>query len=116
MSNPFYIYVDVDDTFVRSFGTKRIPIPTVIEHVKKLFQEGAVLYCWSSGGAKYAKESAKEFGIENCLVDFLPKPNVSIDDLQFSNWSTLLQVHPNGCPDNTIASYKEKIIEQQTKT
>jgi hypothetical protein len=27
------IFVDVDDTIVRSFGTKRIPIPTVIEAI-----------------------------------------------------------------------------------
>lgn len=115
MSKPFYVFVDVDDTFVRSFGTKRIPIPPVIKHVKALYEEGAVMYCWSSGGAKYAQESAIEFGIEECFIGFLPKPDVAIDDLQFSNWTTLLQVHPNSCPDNTIASYKEKIIEQQSK-
>ncbi len=52
---PFIIYVDVDDTFVRSHGTKRIPIPIVIEHIKSLKAQGANLYCWSSGGSEYAK-------------------------------------------------------------
>ena len=27
------IYVDVDDTFVRSYGTKRMPMPAVIRHI-----------------------------------------------------------------------------------
>ncbi|HEW98888.1 MAG: hydrolase, partial [Candidatus Parabeggiatoa sp. nov. 3] len=27
------IFVDVDDTFVRSYGTKRIPITATIEHL-----------------------------------------------------------------------------------
>lgn len=110
MSKPFYIYVDVDETFVRNYGTKRIPIPAVLEHIKELKEQGAVLYCWSSGGAKYAEESAKEFGIDNCFDGFLPKPEVSIDDMAFSQWRNLLEVHPNECPENTVESYKEKII------
>ena len=46
---PLVIYVDVDDTFVRSYGTKRIPIPAVIKHIRSLWQQGAELYCCSSG-------------------------------------------------------------------
>lgn len=30
------VYVDVDDTLIRSSGTKRIPMPRVIERVKRL--------------------------------------------------------------------------------
>ncbi len=116
MSKPFYVYVDVDETFVRNYGAKRIPIPTVIEHVKALNEQGAVLYCWSSGGAEYAQESAREFGIEQCFTGFLPKPELAIDDMSFSQWRNLVHVHPNECPGNTIESYKEKIIEQQSKT
>jgi len=48
MNKPFYIYVDVDETFVRNYGTKRIPMPKVIEHVKELKEQGAIMYCWSS--------------------------------------------------------------------
>ncbi len=115
MSKPFYIYVDVDETFVRNFGVKRIPMPPVIEHIKELKNQGAVMYCWSSGGAEYAQASAKEFGIENCFVGFLPKPELAIDDMQFSQWRNLLEVHPNECPGNTVESYKEKLTEKQTK-
>jgi hypothetical protein len=115
MKKSFYIYVYVDETFVRNYGTKRIVMPAVIEHIKSLKQQGDVMYCWSSGGAEYAKKSAKEFGIEKCFVGFLPKPEVVIDDLTFSKWRNLLEVHPNECHDNTIKSYYDKIIERQSK-
>lgn len=107
------IYVDVDETFVRNYGTKRIPIPSVIEHIKELKIQGATLYCWSSGGSDYARKSAVEFGIDNCFVGFLPKPQVALDDLQFDEWRNLLEVHPNECDGNTIETYKQKIVEKQ---
>ena len=116
MRNSFCVYVDVDETFVRNYGSKRIPVPNVIEHIKELSAQGAIMYCWSSGGAEYARTSALEFGIEHCFAGFLPKPELAIDDMQFSQWRNLLQVHPNECVGNTIETYKEKIIEQQSKT
>ena len=48
------MFVDVDETFVRNYSTKRIPIPDVIEHIRLLKAQGAILFCWSSGGAEYA--------------------------------------------------------------
>jgi hypothetical protein len=113
MNKPFYVYVDVDETYVRNYGTKRIPIPMVIQHVKELKKQGAILYCWSSGGAEYAEQSAKEFGIAECFLGFLPKPQVLIDDQSISDWRNLIQVHPNQCDGKTIDEYKEKIIEHQ---
>ncbi len=91
------IYVDVDDTFVRSYGTKRIPMPTVIGHIRTLHEQGAELYCWSSGGAAYARASAEEFGITDCFTAFLPKPDVLLDDQNVADWRRLRQVHPNEC-------------------
>jgi len=107
MSRPLYIYVDVDETFVRNVGTKRIPMPSVIEHIRMLKQQGALMYCWSSGGAAYAQTSAEEFSIDDCFLGFLPKPEVMIDDMNISDWHNLLQVHPNQCHGNTIESYKK---------
>lgn len=72
MRKPIHFYIDVDDTFVRSYGEKRISIPAVIEHIKELHSQGASLYCWSSGGAAYAQSSANEFGIAHCFAGFLP--------------------------------------------
>jgi len=89
------IYVDVDDTFVRSYGTKRIPVPSVIKQIRDLWNDGAELYCWSSGGADYARDSAFEFGIGDCFTAFLPKPNVIIDDQPFQEWRNLTHIFPN---------------------
>lgn len=114
MSKPFCVYVDVDETFVRNYGASRVPIPSVIEHIRQLKDSGAELYCWSSGGAEYAQSSAEEFGIDDCFRGFLPKPKVVIDDQNFSSWRNLLQVHPNECPGNTIDSYANKIIEKRS--
>lgn len=91
------IYVDVDDTFVRSYGTKRMPMPNVIQHIRDLHQQGAALYCWSSGGADHARESAEEFGLADCFTAFLPKPDVLLDDQNVADWRRLRQVHPNEC-------------------
>ena len=78
--------LDVDDIFVRNVGTKRIAMPATIRHVRALKEQGATLYCWSSGGADYARDSAREFGIEECFVAFLPKPQILIDDQNIGDW------------------------------
>ena len=70
------VYIDVDDTLVRSAGTKTMPIPNVVEHVRSLANAGAELYCWSSVGAEYARTTAYNLGIESCFANFLPKPNI----------------------------------------
>ncbi|RYX85709.1 DUF705 domain-containing protein [bacterium] len=93
--SPPIIYVDVDDTLVRSVGTKRIPMPNVIRHVRELKIQGALLYCWSSGGAEYALMSAREFGIEDCFEAFLPKPHFLVDDQEPQDWPGFKVVHPS---------------------
>jgi predicted mannosyl-3-phosphoglycerate phosphatase (HAD superfamily) len=45
------VFVDVDDTLVRSVGTKRIPMPPVVARVRELHRQGVALYLRSSGGA-----------------------------------------------------------------
>ena len=100
--NPLIIYVDVDDTLVRSAGSKRIPMTPVIDQVKALHVEGAELYCWSSGGAEYAKDSAIELGIEECFTGFLPKPHALLDDQKVEDWKYLTYLHPNSAGSKTI--------------
>jgi hypothetical protein len=97
MNRALVVYVDVDDTIVRSVGSKRIPIPAVIEHVRQLKLQGAVLYCWSAGGADYARSSALEFGINDCFEAFLPKPNIMIDDQEVTGWPNFNHIHPLSC-------------------
>ena len=88
------IYVDVDDTLIRSYGTKRIPRPDVIEVVRALHETGAQLYCWSRGGAEYAERSAQEVGLEGCFLAYLPKPDILLDDQPLDTWRHLVQVAP----------------------
>ncbi len=101
-------YVDVDDTLVRSVGTKRIPLPGVVRHVRELFDQGVELYLWSTGGAEYAQTTARELGIEGCFRGFLPKPQVIIDDQPVGDWRDLLQVQPSSCVGETAESYQKK--------
>ena len=104
-SSPVHVFVDVDDTLVRSAGSKRIPIPSVIQHVRELHTQGAVLYRWSSGGAEYARSSAEEFGIAHCFTGFLPKPNVLIDDQTAAEWPRCISVHPSSCSGRSLDDY-----------
>jgi len=107
MSRQLCIYVDVDDTLVRSAGSKRIPIPAVIQHVADLHRDGALLYCWSSGGADYARQSAEEFRIAHYFAGFLPKPHVIIDDQLFVEWPRFLHVHPSST--RTLEEYRSAL-------
>ena len=88
------VFVDVDDTLVRSAGTKRIPMPPVVARVRELHAQGVALYLWSSGGAEYARASAAELGIEECFLAFLPKPDAYIDDQPVQEWRYCQHVLP----------------------
>lgn len=105
----FNIYVDVDDTLVRSYGSKRIPIIATIEHIKGLKDQGATLYCWSSGGAEYAKKSAIELGILDIFEAFLPKPQMLLDDQEINDWRGLIEVHPISCQSKSLDDYRNQL-------
>lgn len=90
------VYVDVDETLIRNYGRSRIPIPSVIRKVREIHQQGATLYCWSSGGDEYSRESTRELGIEECFIAFLLKPTLLIiDDQPVQDWKGLVYKHPN---------------------
>jgi phosphoglycolate phosphatase-like HAD superfamily hydrolase len=89
------IYIDVDDTLVRSFGAKRIPMTSVIESIRRLQSQGALLYLWSSGGSQYCQQTAMELGIADCFAVFLPKPNVYIDDQPVQEWTNCQHLYPS---------------------
>lgn len=109
MKRDLYVYVDIDDTIVRSAGSKRIPIPNVIKQVRNLKEQGAILFCWSSGGAEYAKGAAEEFGIADCFREFLPKPNILIDDQEMSTWKSFFQIHPASCSSESLQNCMRKL-------
>ena len=106
-------YVDVDDTLVRSIGNKRIPMPNVIRHVRLLFEQGAELYLWSTGGAEYARATAKELAIDDCFRAFLPKPQVIIDDQELKDWRQLLEVQPGSCGGENVSSYADRLSRKR---
>ena len=108
VTKPFISYVDVDDTFVRSAGMKRMPMPAIVQHIRELKEQGATLYCWSSGGGEYARQSAEEFGIVDCFVAFLPKPDLLIDDQNINEWRYLKCIHPTECPGQTLEDYQRR--------
>jgi hypothetical protein len=89
------VYFDVDDTLVRTAGTKRMPIPAVVEKVRSLHVQGVTLYLWSTGGAAYACTTAAELGISHCFAGFLPKPTHIVDDQHITEWRDLQLLHPN---------------------
>ena len=105
-AKPLVIYVDVDDTFVRSASTKRVPMPATLRHIRALYEQGATLYCWSSGGADYARQSAREFGIEACFEAFLPKPNALLDDQSLSQWRGFKTIHLASCEGKALGDYR----------
>ncbi|MBL8298953.1 MAG: DUF705 domain-containing protein [Rhodanobacteraceae bacterium] len=93
------IFVDVDDTLVRTAGTKRLPMPAVVARIRELWSEGAVLYLWSSGGADYARATADELGLTSCFVAFLPKPDVYLDDQPVYEWRYCRHVLPGNASE-----------------
>jgi hypothetical protein len=62
-SSPKAVYVDVDDTPIRTAGTMQSPITRAVEYVKRLHAEGSTLYLWSRGGADYFRGVALSLGI-----------------------------------------------------
>ena len=110
---PLVVYVDVDDTLVRTVGTKRIPITGVVDHVRSLHAEGAQLFCWSSGGGEYARSVAEDLGIAGCFVAFLPKPHVLVDDQPVGDWRRLVTVHPMQCESESVATYRAAVTGER---
>ena len=81
MDRKLTLYIDVDDTLIRSVGTKQIPRPASADYVRRMHAAGHDLYCWSRGGGDYSRDVATSLGIADCFVAFLPKPDICLDDL-----------------------------------
>jgi phosphoglycolate phosphatase-like HAD superfamily hydrolase len=108
MRRPPVIYVDIDDTLVRSFGSKRMPMGAMVALVRSLKERGAALYCWSSGGAAYARAAAEEVGLGDCFEAFLPKPHLLLDDVAVGHWR-LKELHPAECASLTADEVLAKL-------
>ncbi|HYE17432.1 MAG TPA: hypothetical protein VEA69_03250 [Tepidisphaeraceae bacterium] len=103
---PLVVYVDVDDTLVRSVGHKQIPIAAAVDHIRALRAGGAGLYCRSSGGGAYVRAVATALGLADCFAGFLPKPHVMLDDQPAGEWRRLVTVHPAQREAESAATYR----------
>lgn len=92
---PLVIFVDVDDTLIRTYGSTRMPIGRAVDYVRRMHAEGHTLYCWSRGGADYAREIAESLGLAACFVACLPKPDRVLDDRMEDLLAYCEFVHPN---------------------
>ncbi len=77
---PLCIYIDVDQTLVRTTAGRRSPNQELCQKLREWKAAGAALYCWSSQGADYARRAAQECRVADCFVAFLAKPHVLVDD------------------------------------
>ena len=59
------VYVDVDETLISNAGSEQQPIPDVVAHLRRIHADGVKLYCWSAGGAEYARKCAALAGVVN---------------------------------------------------
>lgn len=101
------LYVDVDDTLVRTVGSKRVAITHMVKLVRELSTR-AELYCWSRGGAEYAREIAIELELRECFKAFLPKPDGLLDDVAVEQWVGP-QLHPAECNGLTADEVLQKL-------
>ncbi len=84
------IIVDVDDTLIRSFGTKQIPIPITIQYVRDMFHAGNLLYCWSRGGAQYSCDVATKLGVRGVKDSELRHANIDSEKSKMKKVTNVL--------------------------
>ena len=88
-------YIDVDDTLIRTIGSKIIPIPNTLKLINELDLSANTIYLWSRGGAEYCKNTAHLLGIQDKIFGYLSKPDILIDDQDICDWSHIKKFHPN---------------------
>ena len=106
---PLCIYIDVDDTLVRSNGGKRIPNPNLVRRLREWKAQGAMLYCWSSGGADYAQRTAEELKVKDCFVGFLTKPHALVDDQSVHRWAYFLELAPARAEGLSLGDIRQQL-------
>ena len=93
--NQKIVYVDVDDTLVRSAGNRASPDDN--RHSRGQTFEGRrelLCICGVPAAQDYARKSAVELEIADCFAGYLPKPNVIIDDQPVEQWRGTRHIYP----------------------
>ncbi len=106
-ASPVCIYIDVDQTLVRTVAGRWVPNQDLRQKVREWKAAGAVLYCWSSQGADYARRAAQECRVADCFVAFLPKPHVLVDDQKIE--ASLLQLAPTTAARLSVAEIRTQL-------
>ena len=100
------IYVDVDDTLVRTDGSKRIPVPAVIDHVRKLADKDDELYLWSEVALRTPvlrrTNSEAQVASERSFRS-------QMSSKVLNEWRRLLGMHPSNCQRTTLTEYKTRL-------
>ncbi|HBF2930527.1 hypothetical protein NBN67_19265 [Clostridioides difficile] len=78
------IYIDVDDTITPDMGNSFFP--KAIESIIKLSKKANIII-WSKGGLNYTKEIINKANLVDYIAFCMPKPDLIIDDLSFSDFS-----------------------------
>lgn len=74
-----FVDVDAENTFIKGLENKLMPNPFIINKIRELYQNGAILYCWSAQGEDFARDTAEILGVEHCFTGFFPKPDVMVE-------------------------------------
>jgi hypothetical protein len=106
---PLCIYIDVDDTLVRSTSGKRIPNPNLVSRLREWRAQGAILYCWSSVGADYAQRIAEALKVKDCFVGFLTKPHALVDDQSIHHWAYFMELSPARAEGSSLSDIREEL-------
>jgi len=106
---PLCIYIDVDGTLVQTAADKRIPNPNLLRRLREWKAHGAILYCWSSRGADYARHTAEELKVRDCFAGFLCKPHALVDDQSVHQWAYFLELAPGRAERLSVAGIREEL-------
>ena len=98
------IYVDVDDTLVRSFGSKQIAMTATQNYVRQLKQAGATL----SAELTTPGEWPARPGWPTAFLLIFPNRRFCWTSL-VQDWE-LQQLHPNECRSNAGDGLLEKLV------
>ncbi len=104
------IYVDADGTLIRNQGGRMEPVPELVARIREWHAEGALLYCWSSQGANYARQIAKTLGLEPCFSTFLCKPHILVDDQALTDWQYFLHRYPSQAANHSTVDL-ERLLD-----
>lgn len=106
---PLCLYIDVDGTLVRTAAGNRFPDHDLIHQLRKWKANGAILYCWSSHGARYARSAAEELNAADCFTAFLTKPHALVDDQEVKDWPYFMEMAPSCAARLSLAQIRKRL-------